>query len=553
MKKRSFLKLGLATACLAAFTGGFVACDDGGETSGYADLRLDRTSYIFNVGETIELNVLDGNDEVSGVIWSSKKPEFVTVDENGKITAIAKGSTTVTATVDGKELTCSLTVRDRMVELLSDYEEVEIDIDDSSENFPRSLNLEVVVDVNRVNAEVDVTWTSADPTIATVENGIVSALKKGETTVTASTVISGETYSRDFSVFVYPEYLEMNNEASFLKIADVEENISFDYSGVGEVEFVELDGVQLGVAQYEISDGKLVLDKSSYAQAGVVAKGRHQLYVSEIKNESQSNKYSYPFVLADYVVDSKDALAAMPTFLAERFGACYGTQNRENSYIVLGANVDFGNQLYNYSGLSGVGAYFRYSTFDGYGHAISNIKINGWGLFGSMTDSKVRDLAIVNATVTGYAAVCGTLNKSSEVKNVFVSGEGTNTATKFLLAGTLARTTAVGSVEDCVVIDYSNLGGSATKGALGRIQQTTKVDGNVIVTDGYALADMGTGEEAISSDYVKGTNIKLSHSDKVGLIAALKELASKNENWSFNATTNELSLNGNVVYTVVTE
>ncbi len=41
--------------------------------------------------------------------WSSDKPEVATV-ENGKVTAKAAGTATITATADGKSATCTVTV-----------------------------------------------------------------------------------------------------------------------------------------------------------------------------------------------------------------------------------------------------------------------------------------------------------------------------------------------------------------------------------------------------------------------------------------------------------
>lgn len=565
MKKRSLLKLGLTTACLAAFAGGFVACDKDDSSSDYAGLRLDRTSYIFNVGETMELNVLDVNEEVSGVVWNSKNPNFVTVDANGKITAVAKGNATITATVDGKEFTCSVTVRNRSVDFLSAYDNVVLDIDDNSDAFVRSVDLDVIVDVNRVNTEADVTWTSADPTIVTVEDGIVSALKKGETIVTASTVVAGETYSRDFSVFVYPEYVKVNKATSFLNLENVSDGIAFAYDGVAEnIESVEFDGVKLTKKEYTISEGEIILNKNCYAKSGVygTGTGRHELIVIEADTDYTSNKYAYPLVLADYVVDSKETLAALPDYLTASFMACYGTANYENKYIVLADDIDFENGVYQYSGLTtanygkNVGAYFRYSTFDGYGHSITNIQFKGNGLLGALTESFVKDVALVDVTVLGTTALCGAMAKSAVVENVFIIGEGNKaSANQFFVSSRITNKDYVGSVVNCVVIDKSNLGNGTTgkKAALGGIQAKTVIDGNVVVTEGYSVVNFATGENYTDNELVEGSNTQLSHSDTAGLIAALTALAAKDNSWTFDTATNTLYLMGNAVYTIVTE
>ena len=51
----------------------------------------------------------------SDVIWSSDAPGVAYVDQNGKVTAISKGSATITATADGVSKTCAVTVSSLVV------------------------------------------------------------------------------------------------------------------------------------------------------------------------------------------------------------------------------------------------------------------------------------------------------------------------------------------------------------------------------------------------------------------------------------------------------
>ena len=57
-------------------------------------------------GKTNQLQVT-GTE--SAVTWSSDQPDIATVGTDGTVTAVAKGSATITATVDGQSLTCSVT------------------------------------------------------------------------------------------------------------------------------------------------------------------------------------------------------------------------------------------------------------------------------------------------------------------------------------------------------------------------------------------------------------------------------------------------------------
>ena len=51
---------------------------------------------------------LESTDKV--ITWTSDYPNVATVDDNGKVTAVAPGTVTITAAADGKSATCTVTV-----------------------------------------------------------------------------------------------------------------------------------------------------------------------------------------------------------------------------------------------------------------------------------------------------------------------------------------------------------------------------------------------------------------------------------------------------------
>ena len=60
-----------------------------------------------SAGESAPMEVV-GTE--SAVTWSMADPTIATVDENGTVTGVASGTTTLTATVDGQTLTCIIRV-----------------------------------------------------------------------------------------------------------------------------------------------------------------------------------------------------------------------------------------------------------------------------------------------------------------------------------------------------------------------------------------------------------------------------------------------------------
>ena len=78
-------------------------------------LTLDKTTAKIYVGETLQLNASTAPEYATNhtVTWSSSNESVATVDENGVVTAIAKGTANITAKANdgsGLEATCKVTV-----------------------------------------------------------------------------------------------------------------------------------------------------------------------------------------------------------------------------------------------------------------------------------------------------------------------------------------------------------------------------------------------------------------------------------------------------------
>ncbi len=153
-----------------------------------ARIALDSDSEtLTSVGATVQLSatVYDvNNDAISGatVVWESGDTSVATVSASGLVTAVARGSASITATSGGKSATASITV---------DLPAARIDID------PGSVSLTSVDETEQLSATVydanndeitgaTVTWVSGKTTVATVSTGgLVTAVADGSTSVTA--------------------------------------------------------------------------------------------------------------------------------------------------------------------------------------------------------------------------------------------------------------------------------------------------------------------------------------------------------------------------------
>ncbi|MGN1138356.1 MAG: Ig-like domain-containing protein, partial [Ruminococcus sp.] len=72
------------------------------------DPILSKTTQKLKVGEKLFLTVSQNKSD--SIVWKSSNKNIVKVGAKGKLTGVAKGKATVTATVDGYTLSCVVKV-----------------------------------------------------------------------------------------------------------------------------------------------------------------------------------------------------------------------------------------------------------------------------------------------------------------------------------------------------------------------------------------------------------------------------------------------------------
>lgn len=151
-------------------------------TPGPDSISLSETELELEVGETATVTATvepeRANQEVE---WSSDNENVVTVDD-GEVTAVAGGTATITVTaVADDEVTATISVT-----VIPDPESISVDIDDVWLEVGDSVT--VTATINPADAVQEVTWSSADTGVATVDNGVITAVAPGETTITVTAV-----------------------------------------------------------------------------------------------------------------------------------------------------------------------------------------------------------------------------------------------------------------------------------------------------------------------------------------------------------------------------
>jgi Bacterial surface proteins containing Ig-like domains len=180
-------KQGTATITVTTLDGGKEAkCLVEVKNVEIAGLALSETNLALKTGETFKLDVTFTPENVTfkTVKWESSEENVATVDDKGKVTAIAEGTATITvSTLDGSvSAGCAVTVTNVEIdELELSAEEMELKLGASFQ-----LNVNIFPDDATVKT---VKWTSSDPNVATVDDeGNVTAEAIGTATITVSTL-----------------------------------------------------------------------------------------------------------------------------------------------------------------------------------------------------------------------------------------------------------------------------------------------------------------------------------------------------------------------------
>ena len=206
MKHKS-LKL-FAIAAMACMTfGALASC--GGESapestpvSDVAEdvgLTISETTLSVSINKQKTLTATTKDDSKYLFTWKTSDEEIATVSK-GVVTGVKEGTCTITVSVKKKgtvktldSKTCEVTVINRVLTL--DQKELTISLSESS-----TATLHATVTDN-----APITWSSSDETIATVANGVVTGLKSGTCTITATS----EDLSESCLVTVYSNYFSL--------------------------------------------------------------------------------------------------------------------------------------------------------------------------------------------------------------------------------------------------------------------------------------------------------------------------------------------------------
>ena len=167
-------------------------------------VTLNTTSLTLIEGETAEIvaTISPSNADNKKIVWATSNSSIATVND-GKVIAIKAGTATITATTDdgGKTATCRVEVKSKTIAVES------VSLDKSTAELTEGDELTLISLIKPDNAtNKDITWSSDNEAVATINEGKVTAVKAGTATITVKTEDGGKTATCKVTVNpkVYP-------------------------------------------------------------------------------------------------------------------------------------------------------------------------------------------------------------------------------------------------------------------------------------------------------------------------------------------------------------
>ncbi|MGN0824685.1 MAG: Ig domain-containing protein, partial [Candidatus Coproplasma sp.] len=204
-KKRAFIVvlLALVLTFVCAFAAACNKKNDDVKNVEVTAVTLDKETAELQLGGTttvtLKATVTPDNATNKTVTWTSSEQSVATVSDGGTVTAVAPGSTTITATAGGKSDTCVVVVRPAPatvavtgVSLNKTTVSLKMGVNESTTLTP------TVSPDNATNKNV--TWSSSDTTVVTVSGGAITALKAGTASITVKTEDGNHTATCEVTV-----------------------------------------------------------------------------------------------------------------------------------------------------------------------------------------------------------------------------------------------------------------------------------------------------------------------------------------------------------------
>lgn len=173
-------------------------------------VALDPASVDLYNNNTYKFNVVttpaDANNYT--LSWASSNESVATVAEDGTVTVVGEGTATITVTLND-QLESGVFTATATVNGLGNMAVSGISLDPTAiDTYVGAAPVEITAVIAPANASnQNITWTSSDENVATVDNGVVTGVGAGTATITATTEDGGFTATATVNVVTLDDAL----------------------------------------------------------------------------------------------------------------------------------------------------------------------------------------------------------------------------------------------------------------------------------------------------------------------------------------------------------
>lgn len=180
-------------------------------------VSLNEVAMTIDITKTFQLvaDIMPATAENKGILWESSDNKIVKVDQKGLITAMGKGTATITITTDDGDYAATCVV-------IVNVPVTSITLDRTTMELAKGKSAKLMATVNPENANnTKVNWTSSDIAIATVSSaGEVKAVKPGSVVITAITEDGGFTAACNVKVVILTNKIVLNETEWSMLVAE---------------------------------------------------------------------------------------------------------------------------------------------------------------------------------------------------------------------------------------------------------------------------------------------------------------------------------------------
>ena len=331
-----------------------------------------------------------GNKEASGAAftYASSDENIVSVDASGTVTAKAEGQASITVCADLDGTTVAKAVN---ITVKPDYE-LSLDKNSLTLSAIASWGNKTFTNTATAKAElcfrgnpqsgVSVAWSSADESVATVNGGAVTAVKCGETQITATYQKDGRAYEASLTAIVERAELGMLSQTAY------ETPVATAYALSGVAGYTELPGE---------------VELLSMWRNGAST----QLASGSVETLTIPQKYSGRDIQITVSTDRATASFLVSAFIpVSDYQSLTALQTANGGYYKLTEDID----MHGLDWLYAEETYFN-GVFNGDGHTISGLTLTGaHGLFyGAEGEATVENLVLSEVNIQSTEQSVGAL------------------------------------------------------------------------------------------------------------------------------------------------